>query len=121
MDKKGTVLIVDDEHGMRETLTDVFEHEGYSALCAEDGHKGIEMAQKELVDVVLLDIVMPGIDGVETLKRLKAMNPSIKVIMMTGHADGNLVDEAMAAGVKVLSKPFDLKMLLNLVSEEMTK
>lgn len=80
-----TILIVDDEEGIRSSLTGVLEDEGYSVITASDGEVGIEIARRDSPDLVLLDIWMPGIDGVETLQRLKEMEPSPVVVMISGH------------------------------------
>jgi two-component system, NtrC family, nitrogen regulation response regulator NtrX len=80
-----TILIVDDEEGIRTSVAGILEDEGYRTVCAADGIEALALCGRELPGLVLLDIWMPGIDGIETLKRLKEQHPSLNVIMMSGH------------------------------------
>ncbi len=80
-----SILIVDDEAGIRTSLAGILEDEGYRPILAVDGVDALEVVQRELPDLVLLDIWMPRLDGLETLKKLKELYPSITVIMMSGH------------------------------------
>jgi len=80
-----TILIIDDEKDIRTTLAGILEDEGYQVLSAENGADGIECARQELPDLILLDIWMPGMDGLETLEKLKILVPQVTVIMISGH------------------------------------
>lgn len=80
-----TVLVIDDEEGIRSSLSGVLEDEGYTVVTAPDGESGIETARHDSPDLVLLDIWMPGMDGIETLQRLKELDPSLVVVMISGH------------------------------------
>ncbi len=88
------ILIVDDESCIVESLQGIIQDEGYQALCASSGEMALQVLEQEQVDLVLMDVWMPGIDGLETLKRIKATNPQLPVIMISGH--GN-IDTAVQA------------------------
>src|SRR5258707_9747906 len=79
------ILIVDDEAGIRDSLAGVLTDEGYSASSAESGEACLERLRKGAFDVVLLDIWLPGIDGLETLERIREMDNPPEVIMISGH------------------------------------
>jgi two-component system nitrogen regulation response regulator NtrX len=82
---QNTILIIDDERDIRTALTGILEDEGYHVLTAENGADGIETARQEIPDLILLDIWMPGMDGIETLTQLKNLLPQVTVIMISGH------------------------------------
>jgi len=113
MGEKPKVLVVDDDAGIRETMADILALEGYEVTLAADGEEAIAIAQRERFDVALLDIRMPKMDGVETLKILKNMAPEIRVIMITGFEVGDLADEALEFGAEaVFRKPLDVATFL---------
>src|SRR5436190_11773821 len=80
--RKGTLLIVDDEDGPRQSIRVIFKDD-YEVLMANDGPSAIDLAQKQKIDVAVLDIRMSGMSGIEVLERLKYVSPSIEVVMMT--------------------------------------
>jgi CheY-like chemotaxis protein len=88
------VLIVDDNLGMLETLKDILNEMNFKIAVADNGFKAIEMVQDGWFDAILMDIQMPGINGIETLKRIKCILPSAKIILMTAYAHNDLVLEA---------------------------
>ena len=103
------VLVVDDEKGVRDLLHSFLKAAGYQALMASSGEEAIELARSESPNAILLDVKMPGIDGVETCRRLRAEEQTryIPVIMMT--AFGTTQTEATDAGADdLINKPFDL-------------
>jgi UDP-3-O-acyl N-acetylglucosamine deacetylase len=107
------VLVVDDEEGVVQSITGVLEDEGFQVVKAKSGEEAIEVFRQVEPDVTLLDIWMPGMDGIEVLKRLKWMAPDCQVIMISGHAT---ISTAMAA-VKLgafdfIEKPLSLDILL---------
>lgn len=84
--RKGTsILIVDDDIGMAETLSDILEDSGYDVEVADDGVEAVERVQARTFDVVLMDIKMPGINGVKTYKKIKSIRPEVAVMMMTAY------------------------------------
>jgi UDP-3-O-acyl N-acetylglucosamine deacetylase len=111
MEKK--ILVVDDEERVVQSITGILEDEGFRVATARSGEEAIEIFQQEKPDVTLLDIWLPGMDGIEVLKRLKWMAPDYQVIMISGHAT---ISTAMAA-VKLgafdfIEKPLSLDVLL---------
>ncbi len=80
-----TILIVDDEPGILNSLGKILEDEGYEVAVAKSGSEALKLVATEPPDLVLLDIWMPEMDGLETLKRLRELAPRIQVVMMSGH------------------------------------
>jgi two-component system nitrogen regulation response regulator NtrX len=110
---KNTILIIDDEANIRISLAGILEDEGYDILGAASGEEGLESVRKELPDLVLLDIWMPGIDGMETLKRLKESHPFLPVIMMSGHGTIETAVKATKIGAyDFIEKPLSLEKIL---------
>ena len=106
------ILVVDDEIAIREILTEFLTNHGYSTEGAENGAQGIAKARSMRPQVILLDILMPGINGIETLKRLRKESPNSAVIMISGHADTDLALQAIELGAyDLIQKPLDLKYL----------
>ncbi|PLX91567.1 MAG: Fis family transcriptional regulator [Desulfuromonas sp.] len=108
-----TILIIDDENSIRESLTGVLQDEGYRPISAEDGLTGIETITEESPDLILLDIWMPGIDGLETLQRIREKSPELPVIMMSGHGTIETAVKATRLGAyDFIEKPLSLEKLL---------
>lgn len=103
------VLIVDDDRAVRRTLELHLAEEGYEPVAAADGTEGVTKAVSEDVDLVLLDLRLPGIDGFEVLRRLKALQPALPVIVITAYDDMETAVEAIRLGATDhLGKPLDL-------------
>jgi CheY-like chemotaxis protein len=114
--KRPTVLVVDDEVGMRDTLVAILEHHGYRVWSAPDGETAFSAAQEKDFDVLVMDIRMPGRDGVSVLEELGTPPP--RVILMTAYsAEDRLRAAADAHVFAVLSKPFDMRRMLSLVAQ----
>jgi two-component system, NtrC family, nitrogen regulation response regulator NtrX len=79
------ILVVDDEASILESLSGILSDEGFTPICASNGEQGLRIIEEEAVDIVLLDIWMPGLDGLEVLKRIREMNENLPVIMISGH------------------------------------
>lgn len=108
MDKK-KVLIVDDQNGIRVLLMEVFSSEGYSTYQASNGKIALSIVREESPDIVLLDMKIPGMDGLEILKQIKKMEPQMKVIMMTAYGELDMIKEATDLGaIMHFTKPFDI-------------
>lgn len=108
-----TILIVDDEKSIRSALRMILEYEGYQAEEVENGYAAIEVVKKNFVDAILLDIKMPGIDGIETLDALKKINRTIPIIILTGHGSIETAVEATKKGAfDFLTKPADREKIL---------
>jgi two-component system nitrogen regulation response regulator NtrX len=113
-----TILVVDDEKDIRISLTGILEDEGYQVLTADNGVEALECARQELPDLVLLDIWMPGMDGLETLERLKTLLPQVTVIMISGHGTIETAVRATKLGAfDFIEKPLSLdKVLISVVN-----
>ena len=104
------ILVVDDEPTIRALLRDVLEEEGHEVLLAEDGHAGLRMVEQLHPDCVVLDVMMPGLDGHEVLQRVRASRGgySLPVVMLTAAADDAHAWQAWTEGVDYfLPKPFE--------------
>ncbi|MDH3270339.1 MAG: sigma-54 dependent transcriptional regulator [Gemmatimonadota bacterium] len=107
------LLVVDDESGIRSALAQVFEYEGHEVEQAEDGHQGIQLAERFRPDVIFLDVKMPGLDGLDVLARLREKDPSTLVVMISGHGTIDTAVEATRKGAyDFLEKPLDTDRLL---------
>jgi diguanylate cyclase (GGDEF)-like protein len=119
---KPTILVVDDEVMNRDILKRRFERHGFEIVEASGGHQAIALAQERTFDLVLLDVTMPDINGLEVLKRIR-QNPStatLPVIMVTGKSEGSHVAEAFAAGANdYVTKPVDLVVALARINAQL--
>jgi len=110
---KATVLLVDDEEDFTATLAERMEERGLQVDISSNGPDAIRQVEDRSYDAVVLDLAMPGMNGIETLKQLLAKNPDLQIILLTGRATVRDGVEAMASGaVEFLEKPTDLKTLL---------
>ena len=108
-----TILIIDDERAIRKTLTEILGFEGYKIEEAADGEEGLKKFQGATYDVVLCDIKMPKVDGLEFLSKATGMNPDVPIIMISGHGTIETAVEAVKKGAfDFISKPPDLNRLL---------
>jgi len=112
------LLIVDDQHGIRLLLGEVFKREGYQTFLASNGLEALNIAEKKKIDCVLLDMKIPGMDGLEILKKLKAKWPEVPVMMMTAYGELDLIQEALSLGAtKYFTKPFNIYEIRDAVNE----
>ncbi|MFC3798708.1 response regulator [Cohnella sp. GCM10012308] len=106
---KKRLLIVDDQIGIRILLLEVFSVEGYETFQAANGRAALEIVRTHTPDLVLLDMKIPGMDGLEILKKIKEMNRDVKVIMMTAYGELDMIKEATDLGALMhFTKPFDI-------------
>jgi two-component system response regulator (stage 0 sporulation protein F) len=106
---KEKILIVDDQFGIRILLNEVFQKEGYETFQAANGVQALDILQKHTPDLVLLDMKIPGMDGIEILKRMKRIDPEIRVIIMTAYGELDMIQEAKDLGaITHFAKPFDI-------------
>lgn len=116
MAKKISILIVDDEDSVRDSLYNWFIEDGYRVECAEDARKALSMLESDNFDIILADIKMPGMDGLEMLKRIKALRKESIVIMMTAFATVDTAVQALKDGAfDYVTKPFDPDDLSHLI------
>ncbi len=106
------ILVVDDEVAIREVLIEFLADHGFTAQGAEDGPKALALVSQVKPQVILLDVAMPGMNGIETLKRLRQQAPGSAVIMISGHADHEMALQALDLGAyDFIQKPLDFKYL----------
>jgi two-component system nitrogen regulation response regulator NtrX len=119
---KATILLVDDEENILETLTGILEDEGYQIITASSGESALKKISETSPDIVLLDVWMPGIDGIETLKSLRENNKDVCVIMISGHSSIDTAVHAIKLGAyDFLEKPLSLDKVLILVRRALEK
>lgn len=112
------ILIVDNQYGIRILLTEVLQKEGYTTFQAANGFQAIDITKEQAPDLVLLDMKIPGMDGIEILKRLKQHDETIKVIIMTAYGELDMIQEAKDLGALThFAKPFDIDEIRKVVRE----
>ncbi len=116
------ILVVDDERSIRNTLQDILAYEKYDVVLAEDGFEAIEKMEQGPYDVILCDVKMPKMDGIELLDKLKEKDPDVTVVMISGHGTIDTAVEAIKKGAyDFISKPLDLNRLLITIRNAMDK
>jgi len=109
MESKATILIVDDDLMLLSLLTDTLHSVGYETLSASEGMSALEFIRQEKIDIIIADISMPGMDGIELLQKTKDIRPDLPVILMTGVSMNGIRARALQAGADgFLDKPFRL-------------
>src|ERR1700704_5874369 len=104
---KSRILVIDDEAAIRDSLRMTLEYEGYEFIGAATGQEGLALAEREAPDLVLLDVKMPGMDGIEVLERLRNMNEALPVVVVSGHGTISTAVEATKKGAfDFIEKPF---------------
>lgn len=110
---KAHILLVDDEHDFLELLAARLTNRDMEVSTAASGEEAVNISQKERFDIIVIDLAMPGIDGIETIKQIKAHRPNAEVIMLSGHANIKSSVEAIKVGAEdFLEKPVDMNILL---------
>ncbi|MEW6096769.1 MAG: response regulator [bacterium] len=116
------ILIVDDEKDLANVLGTILELEGYQVTTVLDGYKAIEHIKTTSYDLVLMDIRLPGINGVETFIKIKEIDPEVKVIMMTAFSVEDLIEKAIKQGAYAcIHKPFEPEKVIALIEEAITQ
>ncbi len=116
--QKRRVLIADDEPSMRTTLADILVDNGFDVSTAQDGMAAVQMCQREAYDVVLMDVRMPGIDGVEAFRRIRQSLGDVRVILMSAYGEDDLKHQALQDGaIAFLDKPLNLETVIQLVAD----
>ncbi len=115
---KPTILIVDDEKEIRNLFQDFLTQEGYKVFTASDGGEAISLGKQNRFDLALLDIKMPGMDGIEVFQKLKKLKMNMQVIILTGYGTLRTAKEAMRLGAyDYLTKPIDLWLVKSIIQE----
>lgn len=110
---KSRILVIDDESAIRDSLKMTLEYEGYEFLGAATGQEGLALVEREAPDLVLLDVKMPGMDGLEVLERLRSMNDALPVVVVSGHGTISTAVEATKKGAfDFIEKPFASERIL---------
>lgn len=113
------ILIVDDQFGIRILLNEVFQNEGFETYQAANGVQALSIVDENEPDLVVLDMKIPGMDGLEILKHIKEKNRAIKVIIMTAYGELDMIHEAMEQGaITHFAKPFDIDEIVEVVKKE---
>lgn len=116
------VLLVDDEEEFLKTLAQRLEMRGLKVTGATRGEDAVDLADKQTFDAIVIDLAMPGMDGLETLKRIKESHPEAEIIMLSGQGSVKTSIEAMKLGAEdFLEKPVEMKELLAKIKEMKTK
>lgn len=112
----GYILLVDDEPKALKYLGKYLLKKGFEIMTADSGEKGLEIIKKESIDVTVLDVLMPGMDGITVLKKIKEIKPQVQVIILTGCASVELGMQGMKSGAfDFMSKPVDPPELVKLI------
>jgi len=115
---KTNILVVDDLRSIRLTLGGILEDEGHNVVTVENGYQAIEAVRKTHFGAIFMDIKMPGINGVQTFREVKKIDPEAAVIMMTAYSVEDLVKEALAEGAyTIIYKPFDIDGIVAIIYE----
>ena len=117
----GRILVIDDEPGICSVLKDILEDENHQVFTAGDGYEGLALLQQEWIDLVLLDVWLPRMGGIDVLKEIKETYPEIEVIIISGHANIDIAVKAVKLGAfDFLEKPLSLDKMLTLVKNALT-
>jgi two-component system response regulator YesN len=113
------ILVVDDNPAMADSLADILEVKGFTVYAAASGAEALEILREGPVDILLTDVKMPEMNGLELYREARKLYPRLITIFMTAYAADELIQQGMAEGVKtVLDKPLDIKFLLSFFSAE---
>ncbi|MBB5174103.1 response regulator [Texcoconibacillus texcoconensis] len=116
------LLIVDDQFGIRMLLSEVFEKDGYKTLEASNGVQALKIVEDESPDLVMLDMKIPGMDGLEILKNIKKIDEKVDVVMMTAYGELEMINEAKEHGaIDHFAKPFDIDTIRQNVADHFEK
>jgi two-component system nitrogen regulation response regulator NtrX len=119
---KEVILIVDDEEGIRETLSGIFEDEGYEVVTAASGEEALDIIKEHMPYILLLDVWLPGMDGIETMSKVKEIDNDIPVIVISGHGNIELAIKAIRLGAyDFLEKPLSLEKVLIVTKRALEK
>jgi len=117
---KSRILVIDDEAGIRDSMRRTLEYQGYQFVGASSGQEGLALLERDLPDLVFLDIKMPGMDGLEVLDRIKAAHPELPVVMVSGHGTAQTGYDASVRGASgFIEKPFSEPVLLERIEKEL--
>jgi two-component system response regulator (stage 0 sporulation protein F) len=114
---QGNILIVDDQKGVRRLLEELFKKEGWSVTVAVDGQDAVDRVQEALPDIILMDVKMPVMNGLEAAQIILKQHEGLPIVMMTAYGEIEVVKKALDAGVKkCITKPFDIMVLRDMIN-----
>lgn len=117
-EKRIRVLVADDEKIIRDFFSRLLSLQGLEVVVAEDGYKTVELAKESSFDLFFLDVKMPGLDGLETYRKIRQINPQAVVVMMTGYAVEDILEHAQKEGAYAsIRKPFDISEIKDIVDK----
>lgn len=118
MKAKGRILVVDDNYELCGSLLDILKLNGYNVRIAHDGEQAVEIVKNDRFDLVIMDIKLPGMNGIEASKILKNIAPDMPFIFITAFSDDVLYGNTISKnGLEVFQKPFDIDKLLKRINE----
>src|SRR5437867_2266488 len=116
-----TILVVDDEEGIRHTLRGVLSDEGYEVLEAPNGRRALELLERGMPRLAIVDVWMPEVDGIELVERMRTHAPGVPIIVISGHGTIETAVRVIRLGAfDFLEKPFQVEALLNVVDRALT-
>ena len=115
------ILVVDDDSSVRSTIARALAALGYAVREAADGPRALAIAREEALSLVILDYIMPGMDGAEVAREIGAIDPDLPIVFSTGHAALRTLRSAAGEDIEILEKPFTLDELDALVRERLTE
>lgn len=114
----GKILLIDDEPELLALMKEMLEDEGYQVFCALNGAAGVHLNEKENPDLIILDLRMPGMDGLETLRQIRKTDGEVRVIILTTYGSVESIKAAASLNVnEYLSKPFENRDLIRMVGD----
>lgn len=120
MAENRTILIIDDEDDMCEGLRSIFEDEGFQVETVGSGIEAMEVLGQRAFKIILVDLIMEGIDGAETIGKIKELGIDSKIFVMTATQEQKLIDDAIRAGaIFIFKKPFDMEEMLTILNESL--
>ncbi|MBI4302879.1 MAG: response regulator [Chloroflexi bacterium] len=116
------ILVVDDNQDFCGNVKDILETEGWEVLTAYSGQSAVELAQKERLDLILVDLVMPGMDGVTVIKTIRKLFPSLAIAVVTAFGEETLLQDALVSGANSkFEKPIDFDRLFTYIQTHCTR
>ena len=112
-----SILVVDDDPSMASSLTEILDIKGFEVRAANSGAEALQILRDHPVDVMLTDVRMPGMNGVELYRATRKTHPNLRTFLMTAYAADDIIQKGMAEGIKtVFSKPVDINLLISIFS-----
>ena len=111
------ILVVDDDRDFAESMGDIIELEGHQPILAYNGIEALEIFKQNNIDLILIDFIMPGLNGIETLLEIRKLNSAVPVVMITAYANKEFINDAKQQGaIDILDKPFNINKLTKIIS-----